>query len=119
MENYINDVRLAISRAICMPDLKPRYHRRMVEILDRLDKGQSLKGVHRAMAKTLVQALEKEDRHQDREAELAIALARYIDPSDPEFDPNFTKEIMERNPGWFTEFEIQRFQAFLAENGEA
>ena len=35
--------------------------------------------------------------------ELAEALDKYTDPSHPEFDPTFDKDIRALRPGWFEE----------------
>jgi hypothetical protein len=37
------------------------------------------------------------------EKELAEALDKYTDPSHPEFDPTFDKDIRALRPGWFEE----------------
>ena len=34
--------------------------------------------------------------------ELAIALAHYTTPSDPQYDPEFDAEIRRLRPDWFT-----------------
>jgi hypothetical protein len=40
---------------------------------------------------------------REREHELAEALARYTDPDDPEYDPEFDREIRRLRPDWFEE----------------
>ena len=37
----------------------------------------------------------------DAEADLALALQRYTDPSDPIYDPDFTAELQRLRPDWF------------------
>lgn len=52
------DIRLAVSKIICAPGLKPKIRRQMVEILDRLDSGKQLVGEHRKIAESLLSVLD-------------------------------------------------------------
>ena len=50
----------------------------------------------------LVRLLEAEqDVESDEESELAEALAAYTDPTHPEYDPEFDREIRTLRPDWF------------------
>ena len=47
----------------------------------------------------------------EEESELAEVLDRYTDPQDPEFDPDFSIRIMDRQPQWFTDDQRARIKA--------
>lgn len=49
----------------------------------------------------------------EREHELAEALERYINPHDPEFDPDFTRQIFAIRPDWFNDEERARVAPWL------
>lgn len=39
----------------------------------------------------------------EEEHELALALERYTTPGNPEYDPDFTRELRRLRPDWFTD----------------
>lgn len=54
----------------------------------------------------LIRLLEAEQEGEmDGESELAEALESYTDPSNPEYDPEFDREIRTLRPDWFEDYE--------------
>ena len=53
----------------------------------------------------------------EKEWELAIALEKYINPDDPEFDLVFALKIMGERPDWFTGEEIRKVSEYAGRHG--
>lgn len=55
---------------------------------------------------------------EEEEHELAVALENYTNPEHPEFDIDFSIEIMRLRPDWFSDAERERVAKWAAERRE-
>lgn len=75
---------------------RPRKNARLEQRVTSLEKAVA------TLIAVMPRMIEDDDAEPD-EAELAVALERYTNPLDPEYDAKFTAELRRIRPDWFEE----------------